>query len=83
MRQSYHFDIGNTSDRPIGLFDRVEAEDEEGAVAILKAILDKNSDQSGGIDIPCDGNIGGEYVRLYLNPEHITTKQIDSIDEIQ
>lgn len=72
-KTSYHFDIGNSSEGPIGLCARVTADSPEQALKLLKAALPEE------IEVELvDGDDGHvEYINVYLNDDFISTKDID------
>jgi hypothetical protein len=72
MAKSYHFDLGNSSDGPIGFCAVVKADSPEGAVELLKERL------PGEIKVPALDGVGeaGEYIEVYFNAEKISTDDI-------
>lgn len=67
--KSFHFDVGNSNDGPIGMCARVQAETPEQALELLKAYLPE--------EVEVDGNTPGvEYVRVYINDANITVKDV-------
>lgn len=74
---SYHFDLGNSTDGPIGFCARVTAESAEAAIEILKEALPES------VEIGCHDETGSiEYLAVYLNADAITLSDIDEEDEI-
>ena len=66
----YHFSLGNSSDGPVGFCAEVEAESQEDALEILKEELP----ESMGIETTHESIV---YLRVYFNPNAITTADID------
>lgn len=78
--KSFHFDIGNSGEGPIGFCARVLAETKSGAVAKLKAAIDKiNGEIEAGYNEDMDGI---DYITVYFNADKITGKDIDAVDEV-
>lgn len=85
---SYHFDIGNSDDGPVGICARVTAESEADALHRLKMAIDA----MGGIhgvssfydDCTDDASLcpwpGIEYIRVYIKPDNITADMIDEFE---
>jgi len=78
--KSYHFSIGNSSTGQIGLCGRVRAKSKEEAAKIFRAALGEESKIVANWDenVP-DGAV--EYLRAYFNPDKITEKDIDEVDD--
>ena len=73
-RKSYHFDIGNSNEGPIGMCARVLAKTEEEAVEILRDAIGEYAEiRTGRSDI--------EYIHVYFNGEAIDENHIDFYDE--
>lgn len=84
--QAFHFDIGNSNTGPIGFCARVLAEDEAGAVRVLKAALEAIESEHAVFDDlhddPATAPVPGlEYIRVYFNAEQITPEMIDDSEE--
>jgi hypothetical protein len=73
---SYHFDLGNSTDGPIGFCARVNAHDKKEAVKILQQRLRLLTRLYGGLEVmPCNGN--GEYIIVYFGEDNLSAKDID------
>lgn len=68
----YHFSLGDSTKGPVGFCSVVEAESEAEAVKKLKDLLPEE------FLIHEDG---ASYVDVYFNPDAITEKDIDEIEE--
>lgn len=90
--KSYHFDIGDSNEGPIGMAGRVMAESREAAVARLRGLLGKHvvGDVvvTDGVTV-FDGQKGNslglhpeEYLTVYLNPDAITVEDIGEENEV-
>lgn len=72
---SYHFDLGNSTDGPIGMCARVTASSPEEALRLLQAALPLElSVSKNGQDT------GVEYIEVYLNPDAISVADIDDFE---
>lgn len=85
---SYHFDVGNSLDGPIGFCARVVAATADQALARLRAYLTEMVDGYATYD-DCTDNLsdrpatGIEYLRIYFNPERVALAHISSEDETE
>lgn len=68
-KTSYHFDVGNSSDGPLGLCARVLADSPEEALALLKAALPEE------VEVDTDES-RVEYINVYINDDYITVKDV-------
>lgn len=83
---SYHFDVGNSNDGPIGFCARVLADSREEAVERLRLALDNMQDNYKNFDDCTDDKSespgeGIEYVKVYFNADAITAANIDDEEE--
>lgn len=67
--KSYHFDLGNSTDGPVGFCARVLAESPEEAVEKLREAMPEQMEANLGDDV--------EYFVVYLNADAVTAKNID------
>lgn len=76
---SYHFDLGNSSNGPIGMCARVTGESPEEALQLLQAVLPEEVKvplvASGLRTLSDTAKI--EYVRIYISPDNIKLSHID------
>jgi hypothetical protein len=75
--KSYHFDLGNSSEGPVGFCARITATTEHAALIRLKALLPDE-----GL-IKAEGLKGGESISVYFNPKAITGEDIDEWEEVE
>ncbi len=75
--KSYHFDVGNSTAGAIGLCARVTATSKAAAVHILRDNLPEEIEAVSFCEEP--GKI--EYLNIYINPEMVTIKNIDIVDD--
>lgn len=76
--KSFHFELGNSSDGPVGFCARIKAEDEEEAVAILRDAIEELNRELAS---PTDLGDNVEYLEVYFNPAKITVADIDEENE--
>ncbi len=69
--RSYHFDLGNSNDGPIGFCAVVEAHSPEEALRKLREAL------PDFIEVKNVEDDDIEYLNVYFNPDAVTTKDID------
>ena len=74
----YHFDIGDTGSKPLGMCAWVKAESKQAAVIILKDAI-WGAYGEGLIDLKI-GDDEVEYCHVYLDPDNITVEDIDEVD---
>ena len=79
-QKSYHFDLGNSTDGPIGFCARVTADSPEEALAALKDALPDDIQLSMSW---ADVARGVEYMTVYLNPSAITVDDIDEVNDLE
>ena len=79
-QQSYHFDLGNSTDGPIGFCARVTASSPEDALAALKDALPEHLQLSTSW---MDVARGVESIDVYLNPSAITVDDIDEVNDLE
>jgi hypothetical protein len=80
---SYHFDIGNSNDGPLGMCARVDAPDPDTALAILQERIDTLT-RGWEIELqPCTSK--GEYIAVYFNPDNLTVDMLsdDMVENIE
>ena len=73
--KEYHFDLGDSTKGPVGFCAGVRAKSKRQAVKILRDNLLSEIEVRAG-----DGRV--TYIDVYLNPDAITTKDIDSVSEV-
>ena len=73
--KSYHFDLGNSTDGPVGMCASVKARSKAEAVGLLKQLLPEEIQL--GRQIESAGQI--EYINVYVNPDKITMADIDDV----
>jgi len=78
--KSFHFDLGNSTDGPIGLCGSVTAETREEALELFKGALPE--DLKVPISKPSP-TVGVEYIQVYFNQEAITVEDIDYTNEVE
>jgi len=71
-QESYHFDCGNSNTGAIGFCASVKARTRTEAISFLKEGIPEEI--KGTVESPI------EYLRIYLNPEAVTSKDVDNID---
>ena len=77
--RSFHFDLGNSNDGPIGMCARVTAPDRRAATRLLK----KNLPEEIKVDIEETGKGSHvEYVRIYLNLDNVRQSDIDGEEDV-
>jgi hypothetical protein len=77
---SYHFDLGNSTDGPIGMCARITAKDEVTALNILRNCLEDNLQYGDVIEIKLSHGqreAGVEYVCVYISPDNINVTDIN------
>jgi hypothetical protein len=75
---TFHFSFGDTTKGAIGFCAVVKAKNRASAIKRLKIALANTSHDDGGIDLNWAVADGPEYIRIYLNPDNISAKDIDS-----
>lgn len=83
---SYHFDLGDSSDGPVGYCARVTAASPAQAVSRLREAIAGMGDCVRPFDDCTDDDSlrpgpGIEYIRVYMNAERITAEAIDDWEE--
>jgi hypothetical protein len=76
--KSFHFDLGDSTDGPIGLCASIVAADKQAALQRLRDLLPLEVDVS--ISDSFQSARKGEYVCVYINPDMITVEDIDDED---
>lgn len=79
---SFHFDLGNSSAGPIGLCARVTARTAKRALEMLKESLPEELNLPHTEWTQKHEGEAIEYVRIYINPDAITTNDIDDYETI-
>lgn len=74
---SYHFSCGNSTKGTVGLCARVSAGSSTQALAKLRRALEGATGAAGELPLPVD-DPAIEYINVYLSPEHISTRELDS-----
>jgi hypothetical protein len=72
--KSYHFDVGNSNDGPLGFCATIRANNKKEALERLQALLPGE----WPIDV---GQNGNEYLQVYFNSDHITIKDINEVTD--
>jgi hypothetical protein len=80
--KSFHFDLGNSSEGPVGFCAVVKARTREDALALLKEALPSEQLVS---DPYADADERGEveYIQVYFNENAVTVDDIDSEDDTE
>lgn len=74
-QQTFHFNVGNSTNGPIGFCAAVTARSREEAVQLLKDGLPWEMPLMGDNEAE-----GIEYARVYLNPDSIMVEDIDFVE---
>jgi hypothetical protein len=82
MVKSYHFSLGNSADGPVGFCASVTARTPEEAVEILKEHIETEVALVNEHSLHRSRWGAVEYARAYVNPEAITTADIDSEEDL-
>lgn len=81
--KSYHFDVGNSNDGPIGLCASITADSKEEALTRLQLVLEFHCD-----GLPVDLRYAlpdrglDDYVNVYFNGDNVTVDDIDEEEEV-
>lgn len=78
MATSYHFDLGNSNEGPVGFRARVIADTREEALSILQRRLEDLGQACMAFDGADGDGAREEYIEVYFNGENVTTDHIDS-----
>ena len=84
--QSYHFDLGNSTDGPIGMCARITAKDKADALSILQNCLNDNLQYGAEMEIKVnhshkpDAHKGVEYICVYISSENISVTDINECE---
>lgn len=73
---SFHFDIGNSNEGPIGMCARIQAKTRSEALELLRDALGDYAEISSAA-----GPI--EYIHVYFNGEAIDESDIDDWEEVE
>ena len=73
---SFHFDVGDSSNGPIGLCARVVAATRQAALQKVRNALPEL------VEIPTPDHPDVEYIHVYLNADAITVKHIDDRETV-
>jgi hypothetical protein len=79
--KSYHFDVGNSTDGPIGYCARVWASSKQEALEILRKHLCEESVLISN-EVDEDGK-GIEYLAVYVNAQAVSVKDIDEWEYVE
>lgn len=79
--KSFHFDLGNSTKGPIGFCARVQAENMDDAITLLKKALPEEHEVDARRPGPNEAGI--EYICVYFNDKAITKKTIDEVNEVE
>lgn len=71
--RDYHFDLGNSTDGPLGLCAVVRASSPEQALEMLRERLPET------VEIAT----GSEYVHVYINTDHMRITDIDKDEDVR
>lgn len=80
--KSYHFDLGNSVDGPVGYCTRIKATSRREALKILKAVL---PEEASIRDLLCgtDAQLRAvEYLNVYFS-DNVTTGDIDDSEDVK
>ena len=72
--RSFHFDIGNSTDGPVGLCARINADTPQEATARLRELLEHHTDLHNSVQLWRDGE---QYISVYVNTEYPIPAHID------
>ena len=78
--KSYHFDVGDSTDGPIGFCARVRAASKNEAVGILKDVVGANCDIELTRNLISSQASQIEYMNVYLNADALSAADIDEVD---
>lgn len=81
MATSYHFDLGNSNEGPVGFCARVVADSEEEALDILRERLESLGQLVNAWDGDRDGDHHEEYIEVYFNGANVTVADIDDFED--
>lgn len=83
--KSYHFNLGNSSNGPIGFCARVWATSRAAAVKQLRAWIEEGNNEAEVVvhKEPLESPHSIEYVTVYFNPTAVSTKDIDEVDDVK
>lgn len=80
--KSYHFDVGNSMDGPIGFCGRIKAESRSAAVALLRESLPQEVDITQRMrDLASGERRRVEYGHVYVNSNAIGVQDIDAVED--
>jgi hypothetical protein len=79
--KTYHFDVGDSSEGPVGFCARVYATSKKEALAILKDVVSSNNDVELTHNLISSQQQSVEYLNVYLNADAITLADIDEVDD--
>jgi hypothetical protein len=78
---SFHFDIADGVNGPLGMCARMVGDDREEALEKLRGIIDRINGELA-MDLDGDEDIKAEeYVTIYINADHITVDNIDDEED--
>jgi len=77
-KKRYHFSLGNSSKGPIGFCGDVDAFSEKDALRKFRKAIPE--EVSVRIDRETSRDVG--YIQIYLNPDNMTIKDIDEVNEL-
>lgn len=80
--KSYHFDLGNSNDGPIGMCARIVATSKEEALSKLRDRLDAMCAYEG-VDIGIVREHFDDYAQVYISPDNITIDDIDDYEDYE
>lgn len=79
--KSYHFDMGNSNEGPVGFCVEVHASSKKEAVELVRSFVESVED---GLNMnPSDMDAGIQYGQVYFNAEAITEKDIDEVKTVE
>jgi hypothetical protein len=73
---SYHFDVGNSNQGPVGFCARIRANSPEEALERLRFLLPESS-------LVFEQPEHEEYIDAYFNPDALTLDHIDVVDPVE
>lgn len=77
-RKSYHFDLGNSNQGPLGMCARITAHSKEEALARLRELTDGSTTDGYTVSLLDEG---GEYIHIYVNSDNFSTDDIDEWED--
>jgi len=77
---TYHFDIGDSTLGPIGMCAQIRARCKKDALARLRRAIRDATGPLKEISVGRRGSVS-EYVNVYIEPDNLTSSDIDFVEE--